>query len=456
MRISGTPPTVCGRKFENLARGLGISSTPSHVTLPTQDEGQRAEPPRTQSKVAVVDALVAATLLEARDRGSGALDFAVSVHDDGEARGMSRSGCPRKNSEKEGSEQEQLASHCSALLMAPTLRNHPLLSALAFAPLLLAACEPPTDDNTDTSGSADTTGDPSAGDGDGDPSTGDGDGDPSTGDGDGDPSTGDGDGDPNTGDGDGDPSGDGDGDPSTGDGDGDHVPEQCYALSLDGVTQYVDAIDPWPAGSGESFTIDAWIWPESENGRKVIYSAIHNADPFYYQGAEFAMIDGELQLTLGMAGDPWIAVSSGVSVPLDTWNHVAASYENFDGAGFAVHLWINGTHVAEFLSDANTILQPNEFFGHIGSRPSNGALGSNDFLFDGRIYSIRIDLPGSYAPGVDFTPDYELALSDETVALWTLDEGEGEIGTNDVEGASDAEFWLQPVWLPGCPANPNP
>jgi hypothetical protein len=95
------------------------------------------------------------------------------------------------------------------------------------------------------------------------------------------------------------------------------------ALSLDGVDDYVDAGTVLPAGS--SYTKEAWIYPYANGCNNIISSG---NDPLYLTGGK---------LSAGNAGT-YNNVTSTSTIPLNTWTHVAVTY-NSSGA---MTLYING------------------------------------------------------------------------------------------------------------------
>ncbi|WP_258103003.1 LamG-like jellyroll fold domain-containing protein [Marinoscillum sp. MHG1-6] len=105
-----------------------------------------------------------------------------------------------------------------------------------------------------------------------------------------------------------------------------------YALQFDGVNEYV-TID----GIGDYYeqpqlTIEAWVNPSSATSY-ILSSENNGGWGFYVNG-------GVLSVTnVGVGG-----ISSTASIPIDTWTHVAVSY---DQANDAVRFYQNGTFIEE-------------------------------------------------------------------------------------------------------------
>lgn len=120
------------------------------------------------------------------------------------------------------------------------------------------------------------------------------------------------------------------------------------ALDFDGVNDYVrigDVLDSAFVGAAARFTVAAWIYP-TENGNRVIIAK--NADSNFAENQrqwDFRYTSGQLDFV--WFGDLLAAnfrlVRSTATIPLNTWTHVAATFDAaIANADQKVNLFING------------------------------------------------------------------------------------------------------------------
>ena len=143
----------------------------------------------------------------------------------------------------------------------------------------------------------------------------------------------------------------------------------------------------------------------------------------------------------------WVSVVAPTAPAPETWHHIAASY-----GGGSLKLYIDGTLVA---SAPSTELVPNP--------PSNlyiGATARYERDFDvsrgsawwppmqGFIADVRLSTNDRYPAA--FVPQARLQADTSTIALWHLDEGQGQVandsGAQSLHGAIRGATWaLAPV-----------
>ena len=83
---------------------------------------------------------------------------------------------------------------------------------------------------------------------------------------------------------------------------------------------------------GEQFTLEAWVYPMGGSSSGELFS----------KGGEFVMSVsplGELSYSLANTNPGWGQVNTGITIPQDTWTHLALGY---DGPGGDLSLYIDG------------------------------------------------------------------------------------------------------------------
>ena len=131
----------------------------------------------------------------------------------------------------------------------------------------------------------------------------------------------------------------------------------------------------------DSFSLAAWIQPESPEGIILSRSQTFNAqDENSGKGVTFALEEGRLKLKLIGRMDDWIIVSSRQTLRLNRWTHVAATYDGSrlaDGITFYVDGRRVGT-VAELDYSNGGIKTKEPFRIGAGADKNSGLLGSID------------------------------------------------------------------------------
>ena len=182
----------------------------------------------------------------------------------------------------------------------------------------------------------------------------------------------------------------------------------CYALQLDGAHDYAVLRDDL---SWSQFTIEAWINPADVDTFSMVLSDINNSAGHYFRNLELGVSGGHLIATLGK-GSSWESMTSSASLTAGEWTHVALTYD-----GATAQLMVNGV----LDTSASLTLVSEETPVYLGARPVD--LTDTAFFFNGEIDALRISDVARYT--ADFTPDETLSEDDDTVALWSLNEGEG-------------------------------
>ncbi|MDE0264927.1 MAG: DUF1553 domain-containing protein [Bryobacterales bacterium] len=131
----------------------------------------------------------------------------------------------------------------------------------------------------------------------------------------------------------------------------------------------------------DSFSLAAWIQPESPEGVILSRSQTFNAhDENAGRGFTLALEEGKLKLKLIGRMDDWIIVSSRRALPLNRWTHVAATYDGSRLAG-GITFYIDGRKVgtvAELDYSNGGIKTKEPFRIGAGADKGSGLLGSID------------------------------------------------------------------------------
>jgi len=169
--------------------------------------------------------------------------------------------------------------------------------------------------------------------------------------------------------------------------------------------------------NGKQLTMEAWVYPTGLGA----FIIIVNKENSY----EMALNQGVLSYAVSAGNWTWWGQGN---VELDTWSHVAVTYDGTDTVG-----WINGQEANSTNENSANIIPTNESF-NIRWRPFD-----THYPFIGIIDEVRISKTVRYTedfdvPGRQFEPD------DDTVALYHLDEGEGKFTEDSSGNKNDAEL----------------
>jgi len=180
------------------------------------------------------------------------------------------------------------------------------------------------------------------------------------------------------------------------------------------------------------FSFDAYIWPDAAPGFDIW--------PIVAWPGHFAVYQDPYGYTIAGPADEY-GTTSGASTTTSIMDgnvhHVAINY----GQNGYLSLFIDGVEKSYV---------PVEFSGESSSNLYIGCWPDQDATFSGVIAEVRLSDSALYAD--DFEPDWEpYEVSQSTVALWHLDEGEGTDVLDETEtydgvlyGGSWEHFYLGP------------
>jgi len=217
------------------------------------------------------------------------------------------------------------------------------------------------------------------------------------------------------------------------DDDTDDDTEVNYAVSFDGIDDYVVVPDSPSLDVTTGMTIEAWVYVRSSDSSQLINIVGHydyeSAD--INQGWLLRIADGRFRFEIMNDSNHKAWADTGVN--LNKWIHVAGTFD-----GEAVRLWVDGVKVKETPYDS-TIGQP---WGNLYMATNSIA---TRYFFDGIIDEVRLSSAAQY--DATFTPSAELAADSHTIGLWHFDEGEGDIAYDssgfDNHGTLHGAEWVE-------------
>ena len=224
----------------------------------------------------------------------------------------------------------------------------------------------------------------------------------------------------------------------------------CSSVELHGGSDElrIPNSDDWDFRDND-FTIEMWFKPTGDH-RQALF-AFENDHKLGIDFGYSGWCSGaarNINIWASTTGSSWnlLTADSGggfacgtVSLALDEWHHVA----------YVRH----GNRWMSFLDGEMDI--DVTVAGSVVSRDEDMRLGSwgGDVVthFDGAMDNVRVSSVARYTDDFATTTDYE--PDDDTVALWTFEEGTGTAST-DVASAHDANFGGSPSWSSDCPGSP--
>lgn len=208
------------------------------------------------------------------------------------------------------------------------------------------------------------------------------------------------------------------------------------ALSLNGSSQYAESTD---AGFNvNTFSLEAWIRPNSASGRQPILSKWNDAGGSNERAylLEYTP-SGNLKLSLSDDGTNFVELSSTSAIALNQWTHVAVTFDN-DTA----RLYINGLAEGSLAYASNLHSSTAAFT--IGS----AEVGGSRQYFDGAIEEIRISSIALSAAQIRERMHLSLAgCENGLLAYYQANTGSGTTLLDNSGNARDASLVGSPAWI---------
>jgi RHS repeat-associated protein len=154
-------------------------------------------------------------------------------------------------------------------------------------------------------------------------------------------------------------------------------------LDFDGTNDYVSIPHSASLNASNYLTVSAWVNPRVVSGGYIA----EKQSSWHFQVANYAGVDGRLDLTLYKNGSSYDTISSS-SIPANAWTFVAFTYSK-DDSTHKPKLYINGTETTYALQQAlpaNYLVDTNANEINVG-RYGSGVAYYNGIIDDTRIYS---------------------------------------------------------------------
>jgi hypothetical protein len=215
--------------------------------------------------------------------------------------------------------------------------------------------------------------------------------------------------------------------------------DDCYALSFDGVNDYVQFTGARLTDS--NFTIEAWVYSRTDADQKGAF--------VQFGGLEFGKY-----FTSGTAYDNYLTMqangsynvtSYGAFVSSGTWHHVAVTHSASTGYNTASFtFFVDGVPYTSNWSAATSLFSfPTSTTGYMGV-----GVGVSTFYYYGYIDSIRVSSTIRYTS--TFTPPDLLEADTNTTTLWSIDEATGSTVVDSVGGINGTIYGATWITIPNC------
>jgi hypothetical protein len=212
------------------------------------------------------------------------------------------------------------------------------------------------------------------------------------------------------------------------------VSQQCeptYALSFDGVDDYVDVPDEPSLRLTGPMTVEAWVYVNSYpsvNADTIAMKADYVSSSNCH-GWDIRIVQGVFGFTI--MNNAIATAEASEAPPLQTWVHIAGTYN-----GTNIALWQDGALVVGKAATST-----------LGSSTADLLMGKDvnpNPYFDGIIDEVRLSNVVRYT--APFTPASRFTPDTNTVALWHFDEDQGttldDASGNGHNGAIYGATWV--------------
>ena len=205
------------------------------------------------------------------------------------------------------------------------------------------------------------------------------------------------------------------------------------ALNFDGTNDYVSVPDAASLDLTNAFTLESWVYPTAyattaapTYGIQGFISKNQNASGS--SGYFLGMVSGNLSVLMNNGTN--INATSTTQVPLNTWSHVAATYD-----GTTIRLYLNGTQVfTQALSSFILINSTQPLY--IGG---TGTSGTSTWLFKGNMDEARVWNIARSASQIANNRSCELVGNESgLVAYYKFNQGGAEIPNTGLTTLTDA------------------
>ncbi|MBT3265595.1 hypothetical protein HN371_00505, partial [Candidatus Poribacteria bacterium] len=222
------------------------------------------------------------------------------------------------------------------------------------------------------------------------------------------------------------------------------------ALLVDGDLDYVNAAESASLALTDAFTLEAWVYPTGP-GSEVTSGGVILGRAGEYLLARYP--DGTIRFAHGMATPGYTWFDTGAVAPLNTWTHIAQTYDASRGT---VDTFENGTPVGTPVAGSGAIIEREALYNElrIGARQGLGQ------AFDGKIDEARVWNVARTSEEIANAYDKTLNPSEATaqtglVGYWTFDDAwpvdlsaQGNHGTLEGGASLPGSFEVYPANTP--------
>ena len=159
------------------------------------------------------------------------------------------------------------------------------------------------------------------------------------------------------------------------------------ALAFDGTNDRVEC-GTWDV-AGSAITLAAWIKPAAgfvDNDARIISKAVGNQEQDHWWMLSTSSVDGErrLRVRLKAGGSTTTLIARSGRLALDTWTHVAATYD-----GASLRLFVNGIETGS-VPKTGTLDTGTSAAVWVGANPLTGYAPFRGLIDDVRIYNAAL------------------------------------------------------------------
>lgn len=216
-----------------------------------------------------------------------------------------------------------------------------------------------------------------------------------------------------------------------------------YSLQLNGSSQYVDCGNDSYFDLTNNLTVEAWIYPtdfKASSTRNTIASKVYwTSTNTYGWSFRYGSSSGTLELNISTGGNNWVNCTATGALTINTWQHVAATYN-----GSVMKLYVNGIEVKSTNVTAN-----------IPTTTKKLCIGAIDLSTDmrymtGKIDEVRIWKVARTAS--EIANNLYNSVSDANLlAYFQMNAGSGSVLANSANASYNGTLIGSPSWSTDIP-----
>ena len=194
------------------------------------------------------------------------------------------------------------------------------------------------------------------------------------------------------------------------------VGSNSYSLSFNGTSSTIDLGYISEFNTSGNATIEAWVKPVVESTKMHVFVLGGNGHLFLTVGS-----NNKAVFTIVLGDNIPFTVNGTTTLQNDTWYHICGMFDNDNNKAL---LYVNGQFEGELSTDNLEIYHPNSQYSNIGSYYQPFYTG----YYEDKIAGVHLSQEIRYTS--NFTPEYPLTSTANTIGLWLLNEGSGTTATD--------------------------